>query len=508
VPRLTRTTTAARAAVDGTRSPRHDVLVQEAELAPGRYVATVGPYASYERTVTEEGDQLTEVLHYRLAPGFPGGMLPLAWLHRRALRRPSRGRVPWWAPTQVLDARAASTLGALATIAVVAGYLGTILTQTVTFAADDFDASKTAQSTALAVVRVGVLATMLITAFADRRGRRRLLLLCASIGCAVCALGALAPNLGLLTADYLVVRTMVAACSVLLVVIVAEAMPAGARAYGVTILGLSGSLGVGACLIALPLADLAEPAWRILYVLPLLGLPAIAWAGRLLPESRRYEVPHDDVAMRGHTGRLWLLAVSALLLNLFKDPASQLLNEFLRDERSFSAARISAFNILTNLPGLVGVIIGGRLADAHGRRGVGAVAVVGGTLFLTAQMVSSGWEMWVLSLVGSIIAAASLPALGVYGPELFPTSLRGRANGVIAAMGVVGTVTGLLVAGVLSDRWDGLGAALVPLMVGPLIVGVLLLVAYPETAKHELEELNPEDPVVPTTVSPVPPPSP
>ena len=84
----------------------------------------------------------------------------------------------------------------------------------------------------------------------------------------------------------------------------------------------------------------------------------------------------------------------------------------------------------------------------------------------------------------------------MYGPELFPTSLRGRANGVIAVLGVVGTVIGLVVAGVLSDRWDGLGPALAVLSVGPLIVGVLVLVAYPETAHHELEELNPEDPVL------------
>ena len=508
MPRLTRTTTAARAAEDGTWSPRRDVVVEEAEVAPGRFVAAVGPFEGYERTVTEEGDTVTEVLRYKLAPGFPGGMVPLAPLHRAALRRPSRGRVPWWGPTQVLDARAASTLGALATISVVVGYLGTILTQTVTFAAEEFDASKTAQSTTLAVVRVGVLATMLITALADRRGRRRLLLLCSSVGCGVCALGALAPNLVGVGADQLVVRTLVSVCTVLLTIVVAEEMPAGARAYGVTILGLCGALGVGVCLVALPLADLDEAAWRALYVLPLLGLPAIRWAGRLLPESRRYEVPHDVVPMRGHGRRLALLAGAGLLVTLFKDPASQLLNEFLRDERGFSATRISLFNIFTNLPGLIGVIVGGRLADSHGRRGVGAVAVVGGCTFLVAQFLTSGWEMWVLSLVSSIIAAAAIPALGVYGPELFPTSLRGRANGVITAAGVGGTIIGLVVAGWLSDRWDGLGEALLPLSIGPLLVGVLILVAYPETAKHELEELNPEDPVLPPSVSPVPPPSP
>ena len=50
-----------------------------------------------------------------------------------------------------------------------------------------------------------------------------------------------------------------------------------------------------------------------------------------------------------------------------------------------------------------------------------------------------------------------------------------------------------LVAGRLSDRWDGLGPALALLSIGPLLMAVLVLVAYPETAHRELEDLNPED---------------
>jgi hypothetical protein len=33
----------------------------------------------------------------------------------------------------------------------------------------------------------------------------------------------------------------------------------------------------------------------------------------------------------------------------------------------------------------------------------------------------------------------------------------------------------------------------VPLALGPLLVAALVLIAYPETARRELEELNPED---------------
>jgi MFS family permease len=494
LPRVTRSLPVAEAERQGLWDEQTDVVVERA-LGSGRFVAAVGPYEGYERTVTRDGDQVTEVLRYRLATGYR--RFPWAGLHRRALRRPRRPGHPWWAPPEIFDARAGATIASLCMIAVVVGYMGTLLTQTVTFAADELDASKTAQSATLAVVRAGVLATIVITAMADRRGRRRLLLLASSVACVACALGALAPNLVGVGASQLVVRTLVSACTVLLTVTAAEEMPRGARAYGITLLGLSGALGVGVCLTALPLADLGDRAWRILYLLPLLGLVVLRWAARTLPESRRYEVPHDEVPLGGHGRRLALLAVSALLLNVFKDPASQLLNEFLRDERGFSATRISVFSIATNLPGFFGVLIGGRIADVRGRKRVGAVAVLGGAGFTVAQMLSGGSPMWVLSLVGSVIGAAAIPALGVYGPELFPTSLRGRANGVIAVLGTVGTMIGLLAAGILSDRWDGLGPALAVLSIGPLIVGVLILVAYPETAHLELEELNPEDPRLP-----------
>ena len=92
----------------------------------------------------------------------------------------------------------------------------------------------------------------------------------------------------------------------------------------------------------------------------------------------------------------------------------------------------------------------------------------------------------------------------MYGPELFPTSLRGRANGTIAILGVTGSVIGLLTAGWLSEAWDGLGPALALLAVGPLVMALLVLVAYPETAHRELEELNPEDRIGPTGAVPSP----
>jgi MFS family permease len=492
VAQLTRTLSAADADAARLWEPRDDVVVETA-VGEGTFAARTGPFADYQRALAVDDDgTVTQVIEYRLAPLVY--LVPFGLLLRRALAHPGRrGTKPFWAPPETTDAAAATTIGALCTLALLFGYLGTLLSQTITFAADELGATKTEQGATLAAVRIGVLAALALTALADRRGRRQMLLATAAAACVVSALSALAPDLVTLGTSQAVVRGLTTAGAVLLAIMAAEEMPAGSRAFAVSLLTMSGALGVGMSLWALPLADTGVRGWRLLFALSLLGLPLVRFVSRHLLESRRFAVTHLEVTMAGHGRRFWLLAASALLLSLFTAPAGQLMNEFLRDERGFSAARISMFTVLTNTPGAIGIIVGGHLADTRGRRIVGAVGVAGGTGLTVAMVLSGGWPMWALSVLGAMIGAATVPALGVYGPELFPTSLRGRANGIIAILGVTGSVIGLLLAGFLSDRWNGLGPALAVLAVGPALMAVLVLVAYPETAHRELEELNPED---------------
>jgi MFS family permease len=109
------------------------------------------------------------------------------------------------------------------------------------------------------------------------------------------------------------------------------------------------------------------------------------------------------------------------------------------------------------------------------------------------MFLSHGPAMWAWSLGASVIGGASLPALGVYGPELFPTGVRARANGVLVVAGVLGSSAGLLAAGALTDSLGSLGRALAVLAIGPALLALLVVARYPETARLELEDLNPED---------------
>ena len=434
---------------------------------------------------------VTETISFQVGIPYFGWLfvLPL----KRSLARPGRDKAPWWAPPERLDDRGANALGALGLLSIVFGYLNTLFTQTIPFAGDEFGAGNSAQGVAGSVVRIGGVIALVVVAVADRRGRRKALLWSAAAGCLLAATGALAPSLPWLTASQMVARACATALVILVAIVAAEEMPAGSRAYALSLMAMAGGLGAGVCVAALNLADIGPRGWRLIYVIPLLALPAVASVRHRLVESRRFIAPHAAVKVAGHGGRLLLLAASALLSNVFVAPQSQFGNRFLQTERGFSGGRIGLFSIVVGTPAGIGIVAGGRLADVRGRRIVAAVALSVGTLCTVAFFSASGWSLWVWAMVGNIVSAASIPALGVYGPELFPTGLRGRANGVIGVAGLVGSAIGLVGAGVLSDRYGAIGPAMALLAMAPFLLAGLVIAAYPETARRELEDLNPED---------------
>ena len=506
-----------------------------------RFRAPTGPFGHWERVVTLEPGatpghrRVTQTVTFRLALSVWSPLLRVA-VRRQLRRHPRSGsRPPWWAPSQVIDERAAVVLSLLCVIGAVGGYLGTLITQTLTYAAGDFGATTADQGALLATVRIGVLASMIIVAVADRRGRRVVLLMAIVGACAMTALGALAPGMWWLGATQTVARSLSTVVALLVAIIAVEEMPAGARAFAVSVLSITAAFGAGLCVANLVYVDLAPGAWRVAYLLPLLAIVPCLRLGRRLPETLRFEslrsprtvgapisppLPSSDPgsapsgstptgsAPSGSTGagstgtgsrvampwgRLALLGASGFLWSLFLAPAAQFLNEFLRTERGFSGIGIAVFVLATNTPGVVGIVLGGRLADRRGRRLIGAVGIAGGVGFTVVAYLSFGWSLWTASMLASVIGAMAVPALAVYGPELFPTALRGRANGALQVVSVAGSSTGLLLVGWLDERLGGLGAAMALVAIGPALLIVAVLTLFPETARRELEDLNPAD---------------
>ena len=187
----------------------------------------------------------------------------------------------------------------------------------------------------------------------------------------------------------------------------------------------------------------------MLYLLPLAYLPLVAVVARHLPESRRFAAPHVEAPVAGHGRRFWLLAVTGLLLAFFATPASQLGNEFLREAPRLLRLRrhpVHARSPRRPPPSASSPAATSPTCGAGGWSG--AVGIIGGTVLTVAGVrVRRRRALAVHPDRQHPRRRSPCPALGVYRPELFPTSLRGRAAGCSSAMALLGAAAGLLFVG-------------------------------------------------------------
>ena len=317
--------------------------------------------------------------------------------------------------------------------------------------------------------------------------------------CVLTVLGGLSPNIVVLGGTQLLARGLSTALGIIVAIMAVEEMPTRSRAWAASVLTMSAGLGSGMAVWILPIADVDIRGWRAIYLAAGLGVAVVLWAGRRLPETRRFtdhaddEVELEAVDRDRRRRRFALLGVSLFLLAMFAAPASGFQNEFLRDERGFNGGDITIFTIVTSTPIGIGVLVGGYLAESWGRRPVAAIGLVAAAVGTVLSFVFAGPAMWVAKLVGNIVGAIAVPAMAVYGPELFGTHNRSQANALIVTIGVLGSAIGLVMVGALSDIWGNLATPVALTGLGPLAVAVLILVRFPETAGLDLEELNPED---------------
>jgi MFS family permease len=479
-------------------APRDDLLTEVSTESAVTGEAQVfeqhdGPFTNYVRTVDVEGHELVETTRYDVTIPWFG------WLFRWPVRGVLRRRISaqgWWAPPDRLTANQLMVLGLLAAASMSAAFVNTVFTQTVNFAADDFGIGDTGIGIGGAVVRVAIVIAIPAAVLADRIGRRRVIVVVAWLGPLFALAGAIAPTFAVLVATQALARPMSIALAFLVGVVAAEEMPRNSRAYAVSILAMAAGLGAGVAVMAMSLADRGPNGWRLTYLVSALWCLVAVDLARRLPETHRFEAAHIDPhrhSPRLNRRRFWLLAAVAFAGSIFVAPASFFQNRYLTDVRGFSAARIAIFALVVGTPAGIGLIVGGRIADTNGRRHLIAVALPVSTVAIVLAFIVGGPPLWVLSLVGAVVASAAYPALAVYRVELFPTGNRSRAAGLVTAASLLGGVIGLVVMGALLDAGWSFGSVLAMLGINQLLVTVLVVRYYPETAHQTLESLNPED---------------
>jgi MFS family permease len=418
--------------------------------------------------------------------------------------RPADDRTPpgkWqrFAVTRTLTAANRQLLLTLTIISVVIGYQGTVLTGLLTYAADSWDASLAARGRTLAALRGDIVITMVIVSFADRVGRRIALIGAAAMSASFTVLSALANGLWLFGALQFAARGANTAAAILIAVLIAEGLPAGTRAAGSSLVVATAALGSACVFVVSSQADRGPNWWRLMAVpsaLFLLTLPKVA---KQVRESERFreQQHHTDAPsqpplrvrlqslLATHWQRLVLISLFTLLFSFEVAPTRQLQSEYLRNQHGFGSTAVSLFSVLSNAPGVIGLLVGGRLADRIGRKKVIGIGLLGFAIGDAGLFLSSGSWLWVFSFFGAAVGGMSLAAMSVFPAELFPTNMRATADGITVGAGRIGGGLGVLFVGEFANKLrPGVWLACTTIAIW---LALLVLQFVPETLNRELE---------------------
>jgi putative MFS transporter len=161
-------------------------------------------------------------------------------------------------------------------------------------------------------------------------------------------------------------------------------------------------------------------------------------------------------------------------------------------QQGMSITRSFTYTLVIVLGSPIGCALGALSADRFGRRRCIILSAVA-TIILGAIYPFVGGTPWLLLTVGFLLIVAIYVQVailfGVYTPELFPTELRLRANGICNTLGRAATIVSPFIV-VMLFRSYGV-AGVLSLMIGLLIIEIITVAAWGiEPAKRGLEELD------------------
>jgi AAHS family benzoate transporter-like MFS transporter len=403
----------------------------------------------------------------------------------------------------VFTAEHASRLAAVALVGALANFSGALLTQNGDAVTESFGETDEALGFLLALSRIGVLFALVASALADRVGRRRLILGGLATAALANGVAALAPSFEIFTVSQIVTRAALQCTAIVASVAAVEDAPEGARAYALSLFALALGLGFALAVLLLPLADLGDDGWRIAFGVSAATLVFLPSLSRQLRETTRFRALAARTQERGKVTevfdrrygfRFLLLGLTAFLTNVFAAPSSQLTNRYLTGAHDFSNSEVALFRGMTaGVPGILGILVAGRLAESRGRRPVAIIGVLLATMFQVVFFLGDGALLWLAPAVAIVAAACAGVAVGTVNTELFPTEVRGTSNGFLLVCGVAGAALGLLFATQLKDVVGGLGPAIALCALAPLLAAAFVLPRLPETRARRLDDVSPSE---------------
>ena len=361
------------------------------------------------------------------------------------------------------------------------------------------------------IISLGLIGTLALTRMADRRGRRRSLLLGFLCAMGLSVASGLAPGVASYAALQLLLLAAAGAVQVGTAVAVAEEVSEDARPVGQSWWGLTGALGGGVPFLVAPALAGFAGGWRWMWLMAgamLLFGPKIR---RSLAETSRFTRAERSGAteraqIRDLFGERYGRRTVGLLLAGTLRPISIIATftwsyYHMVQTLGFSAGTASGIVIGAGAVGLLGNPLGAKLAATWGRRPtvvVGAsVAVLSGIAFYFVPTDFPGGQVVGLMAVFCINQIGG-NAFGVadrcIDTELFPTALRATYAGMARLCAAIATVVCQFSLSGLTGIVGGLPEAIAVLSLATFLPSIpIFLWAAPETRGLSLDEAAMED---------------
>ncbi len=427
----------------------------------------------------------------------------------------ARPRRPWWLPhflgrmPRGLEERHVGIVGIVALAFLFENYDLSMLSAALKQIRESYGLSPAEMSSLLAWIRLGAIPAFLMLPLADRIGRRRVFL----VAVAGMSVGTFVSGLAQTPIQFVVAQTVtrafLVAATATAVVLVAEALPARHRGWGIGILGAIGTFGYGLSAILYAFVDRLPFGWRFLY---LVGIAPLLLFGRfraLVVETEHFRASRSVLPaagslwarmtgpmrelVRDHPMRSLAVAAMAASVSAATAPAFNLVSDFVQSSRGWAPSSYSLMALLAGGLGTIGNPAMGWAADRLGRRPVAVVAF--GAFPLAAWAMYFGPDAWVpfVWIPFVFLLTGGNVMMRVVTSELFPTSSRNTAMGWETLHETLGAAVGFAVVGFLIGETSDLALAAV-LVSATALLGALVVWSLPETAGRELDGAHRRDP--------------
>jgi MFS family permease len=243
-------------------------------------------------------------------------------------------------------------------------------------------------------------------------------------------------------------------------------------------------------------------AWRVLFAVGLLPAVFVVWIRRHIDEP---ELFHANRRLRPPVGLshllsafrapyLWTTVKVSLMVAGAQGGGYALgiwMPTYLRTVRGLSASSTGGFMLVQIFGALLGFLAGAYLSDAIGRRLTFMLSAIGSLVMVLVYMFvpMGNTTLLFVGLPFSAIMLMKFPPMGPFMTELYPTEVRGNAQGFCYNAGRgIGAVFPTLV-GMLSETMP-LGPAIAVFSAGAFGLMIVMLLMLPETRGRRLDSLE------------------